>query len=81
MVPWREEVSGGWRKLRKKELHQVCTLRHIGVLLDNQIKEDDMNGMCIRYGRHDKSVQVTVRKPEGRFAGKTPLHRWDCIVS
>jgi hypothetical protein len=37
--PKREEVTGGWRKLYKEELHNLYCTRYFG---DDEIKEDEM---------------------------------------
>jgi hypothetical protein len=42
--PKRDEVTGGWRKMRNEELHNLYSL-------NDQIKEDEMGRACSTNGR------------------------------
>jgi hypothetical protein len=43
--PKKKEVTADWRKLRNEDLHTL-----VQILLDNQIKEDNMGGAVARMG-------------------------------
>jgi hypothetical protein len=51
--PKREEVTGGWRKLHKKELHNLYSYSP-NIIKDDQIKADRMDRMYTTQGRDEK---------------------------
>jgi hypothetical protein len=42
--PKRDEVTGGWRKLRNEELHDLYSLPRI--IRNYQVEENDKGGAC-----------------------------------
>jgi hypothetical protein len=48
--PKREEVAGGSRRLHNEELYNLYASPNI----IDQMKEDEMSGLCSRHGRDDK---------------------------
>jgi hypothetical protein len=62
--PKRDEVTGGWRKLRSEELHHLCSSPdNITV---NQIKKDEMSNTCISDRELRNSYKSMVRNSEGK---------------
>jgi hypothetical protein len=68
---WTKEgwVTGGWRKLPSKELHNLCSLPCI--IFNYHVKEDEMNKVKSTNGREGNAYILLVRKPKG----KRPLGR------
>jgi hypothetical protein len=58
--PKREEVVGGWRRLRNEELHNL--VRFIKYYLGDQVKEDEMGVTCSTHEVEEKCVQNFGRK-------------------
>jgi hypothetical protein len=56
-VPKKEEVTGGWRKLNKTELCDLCHGKTAERLSANGI-----GGACGMHERKDKCVRVLARK-------------------
>jgi hypothetical protein len=53
--PFREEVTGGWRKLHIEELHNLyLTTRYC---LDDLKKESVMCRACSIHGSYEKCIQ------------------------
>ena len=60
--PKWQELTGEWRKLHIKELHDLYCSPNIRV-----IKEDEMGGVCGMYGGEEKcAFWILVGKPEGK---------------
>jgi hypothetical protein len=61
--PKRDEATGGWRTLRKQELHNLysspCLIRK------NQVREDEMNRACSTHGNEEEYFRILVEKSEG----------------
>jgi hypothetical protein len=51
--PKREEVTGGWRKLHNKELHNMYSHQEL-IYYDDQIKEEVM-GKAVLHPRRQSS--------------------------
>jgi hypothetical protein len=62
-APYREEVTGGWSKL----LHSFPAKHY----LNDQIKEDGIDGAYSTHAGENNAYKVLVPKSEG----KTPLRR------
>jgi hypothetical protein len=52
--PTRQEVIGGWRKLRSKELHRLPSSPHI---IRVESKKDEMCGACRTRGK-DEFIKI-----------------------
>jgi hypothetical protein len=73
--PKRDEVSGEWRKLHNKELHNLYTSPDI----IRQVMSRRMRwaGHVARMGEERKVYKVLVGKPEGKRELGRPRRRWE----
>jgi hypothetical protein len=73
--PKRDEVTGGWRKLRNEELHNVYSSPDI----IRQVKSRRMRwaGQVARMGEQRKVYKVLAEKPEGKRPLGRPRRRWE----
>jgi hypothetical protein len=75
--PKRDEVTGEWRNLHNRELHNLYSSPSI----IRQIKSRRMGwaGHVARRGEGRNVYRVTVRKPEGKTTWKTKAEMggWD----
>jgi hypothetical protein len=71
--PKRDEVTGEWRKLHNRELHNL----HSPPDIIRQIKSRRMRwaGHVARMGEGRKVYKVLVGKPEGKRPLRRPRHR------
>jgi hypothetical protein len=67
--PKKDEVTGGWRKLRKEELHNLYSS-------PSQVKEDEMGRACSTNGEKWNAYRILVGKPERRRPLGRPRRRW-----
>jgi hypothetical protein len=67
--PKRDEVTGSWRKLHNKELHNLYTSPSIIRMIS--VKEDEMGRACSTNGTKRNAYRILMGKPEG----KRPLGR------
>jgi hypothetical protein len=51
--PKRHEVTGEWRKLHNKELHNLYS----SPAIIRQVKANEVDGACSMHGRGEKNVQ------------------------
>jgi hypothetical protein len=71
--PKRDGVTGGWRKLRKKELHNLYSSPSIIRIIKSR---------RMRWARHvarmreKAAYKLLVRKPEGKRPLGRPRRRW-----
>jgi hypothetical protein len=72
--PKRDEVTGGWKKLHKEELHNLYSSQSIS----RKIKSRRMvwAGHVARIGEGRNAYRMLLVKPEGRRPLKRPRHRW-----
>jgi hypothetical protein len=72
--PKRDEVTGEWRKLHNKELHNLYSSPDI----IRQVKSRRMRwaGHVARMGEERKLYKVLVGKPEGKRPLERPRCRW-----
>jgi hypothetical protein len=70
----RDEVTGGWRKLHKEELHNFCPLPSI----IRMIKSGRMRWLvyAARMGEKRNACTILVGKPEGKRPLGKPRYRW-----
>jgi hypothetical protein len=70
--PKTDEVTGEWRKLHNKELHNII----------RQIKSRRMRweGHVARMGENRKVYRVLVEKPEEKRPIGRPRHRWEAGI-
>jgi hypothetical protein len=73
--PTRDEVTGEWRKLHNRELHNLYSLPDI----IRQIKSRRIRwaGHVARMGEGRNVYSVLVGKPEGRRPLGRPRRRWE----
>jgi hypothetical protein len=73
--PTRDEVTGEWRKLHSRELHNLYSSSDI----IRQIKSRRMRwaGHVARMGEGRNLYTVLVGKPEGRRPLGRPRRRWE----
>jgi hypothetical protein len=73
--PTRDEVTGEWRKLHNRELHNLYSSPHI----IRQIKSRRMRwaGHVARIGEGRNVHRVLVGKREGRRPLERPRRRWE----
>jgi hypothetical protein len=73
--PKRDEITGEWRKLHNKELHNLYSSQKI----IRQIKSRRMTwaGHLARMEEEKKVYKVLVRKPEGKRPLGRPRRRWE----
>jgi hypothetical protein len=73
--PKWEEVTGEWRKLHNRELHNLYSSPDI----IRQIKSRRMRwaGHVARMGEGRNMYRVLVRKPEGKGPLERPRRRWE----
>jgi hypothetical protein len=73
--PKRDEVTGEWRKLHNRELHNLYSSPDI----IKQIKSRRMRwaGHVARMGEGRNVCRVLVRKPEGKRPLERPRRRWE----
>jgi hypothetical protein len=72
--PKRDEVTGEWRKLHNKELHNLYSSPDI-----RQVKSRRMRwaGHVVRMGEERKVYKVLVGKPEGKRPLGRPRRWWE----
>jgi hypothetical protein len=72
--PKRDEVTGGWRKLRNEELHSLYSSPSI----IRMIKSRRMiwTGHVARMGEKRNACKIFVGKPEGKRPLGRPRCRW-----
>jgi hypothetical protein len=72
--PKRDEVTGGWRKLHNKELHNLYSSPSI----IRMIKSRKMRwaGHVAWMGENCNAYATLVGKPEGKRPLRRPRHRW-----
>jgi hypothetical protein len=73
--PKRDEVTGEWRKLHSRELHNLYSLPDIIM----QIKSWRMRwaGHVVHIGKVRKVYKVLVGKPKGKIPLGKPWQVWD----
>jgi hypothetical protein len=76
-VSKRDEVTGGWRKLHNKELHDLyCLSNNIRVIRSRMRGAGHVERMRERRGVY----RVLVAKPEGKRPLGSPRHGWDDTI-
>jgi hypothetical protein len=68
----RDEVTGDWRKLHNKELHNFYS----SLNMIRMIKEDEMGMACSTNGEKRNAYRILVGKPEGNRPLGRPRRRW-----
>jgi hypothetical protein len=71
--PKRDEVTGEWRKLHNKELHDFYSSPSIIRII---VVEDEMGGPCSTNGEKRNAYRLLVGKPEGKRPLGIPRGRW-----
>jgi hypothetical protein len=73
--PKRDEVIGGWRKLRKEELRNLYySSSIIRIIKSRKIK---WAGHVSRMGEKRNAYRILVGKPDGKRQLGRPRHRWE----
>jgi hypothetical protein len=73
--PKRGEVTGGWRKLHKKELHGLYSSPSIVRAI--KARRTRWAGHVARMGEARDTYNILVGRPEGRRPLGRPRRRWD----
>jgi hypothetical protein len=72
--PKRDGVTGGWRKLHNKELHNLYSLPSIiRIIMSRRI---GWAGHVAQMGEKRNVYRLLVGKPEGKRPLGRPRHRW-----
>jgi hypothetical protein len=72
--PKRDEVTGEWRKLHNKELHNLYSSLSIIRLIKTRSMR--WEGHVARMGKKRKAYRLLVGKPEGKRPLVRPRRRW-----
>jgi hypothetical protein len=72
--PKRNEVTGEWRKLHNKELHDLYSSPSI--IRINKSRRMRWVGHVERMGEKRNAYRLLVGKPEGKRPLERPRHRW-----
>jgi hypothetical protein len=73
--PKRDEVTGGWRKLRNEELH--CLYSSPSIVRVIKARRMRWAGHVARMGVVRGAYNILVEKPEGRRPLGRPRRRWE----
>jgi hypothetical protein len=76
--PKRDEVTGEWRKLHSRELHNLNSSPDIS----RQIKSRRMRwaGHVARIGEERRVYKVSVGRPKGKRPLERPRRRWEHAI-
>jgi hypothetical protein len=66
-------VTGGWRKLHNKELHNLYSSPNIRIFKARRMR---CEGHVARMGEKINAYRILVGKPEGRRLLGRPRRRW-----
>jgi len=72
--PWRDEVAGGWRRLRNEELNDLYSSPNIVRVIKSRRMR--WAGHVAQMGEERGVYRVLVGKPEGKRLLGRPRHRW-----
>jgi hypothetical protein len=72
--PRRDEVTGEWRKLHNKELHDLYSSPRIIRII--KLRRMKWVGHVARMGEKRNAYRLLVGKPEGKRTLGRPRHRW-----
>jgi hypothetical protein len=72
--PKRDEVTGEWRKLHNKELHDLYSLPSIVRIIKSRRMR--WAGHVARMGEKRNAYRLLVGKPEGKRPLGRPRRRW-----
>jgi hypothetical protein len=72
--PKRDEVTGGWRKLRNKELHNLYSTPIIIRIINSRRMR--WAGHVVRMGEKRNVYRLLVGKPEGERPLGRPRRKW-----
>jgi hypothetical protein len=71
--PKREEVTGDWRKLHNKELHNSYSASIIRMIKSRRVRWE---GYVVRMGNKRNQYRMLVGKPEGKRPLGRPRRSW-----
>jgi hypothetical protein len=74
-VPKRDEVTGEWRRLYKKELYTLYSSPNIIRVIKS--RRPRWTGHVARMGERRGAYRASVMKPDGRRPLGRPRHRWE----
>jgi hypothetical protein len=70
----RDGVTGGWRKLHNKELHNLyCSPSIIRIIKSRRMK---WAGHVARMGEKRNVYRILIGEPQGKRQLRRPRHRW-----
>jgi hypothetical protein len=72
--PKRDEVAGGWRKLRHEELHNMYSSPSIITMIKSRRMR--WAGHVAQMGEKRNAYRILVGKPEGKRELGRPGRRW-----
>jgi hypothetical protein len=72
--PKREEVTGGWRKLHNKELHNLYSSPSIIIMIKSRRMK--WAGNVARMGEKRNAYRILAGKPEGKRPLGGQRRRW-----
>jgi hypothetical protein len=72
--PKRDEVTGHWRKLHNKELHNLYSSPNIITMIKSRMVI--WAGHVARMGEKRNAYRILVGKPEGERLVGRPRRRW-----
>jgi hypothetical protein len=73
--PKRDEMVGGWRKLRNEELQNLYGSPSIIRIIKS--RRMTWAGHVARMGAKNNAYRILVEKPEGKRPLGTPRRRWE----
>jgi hypothetical protein len=71
-----DEVTGGWRKLHNKELHNLYSLPSTSIIRMIKSKSMRWAGHISQMGVKRNAYRILVGKPEGERPLGRPICRW-----
>jgi hypothetical protein len=74
VIPKRDEVTGGWRKLHNEELHNLYSSPSIIRVIESRRMR--WVGYAARIGERRNAYRILVEKPEGKRPLGRPRRRW-----
>jgi hypothetical protein len=72
--PKRDEVTGGSKKLRNEELHNLYSSPSIIRIINSRRMR--LAGHVARTGKNRNAYGILMVKPEGKISLGRPRHRW-----
>lgn len=79
LMPDREEVTRGWKKLRKEELHDLRSSQNSDRLIESKLMKS--KGRVTRMGENTNTYRALEGKPERNRTFGRPRHKWEKVLN